>query len=174
MRVQGALDPCCPFLGAVCTLQLNQSEAEKPCGGVFTDFSSGATDTRCLSGSVLPGPQELCKQGPQEGGQPPVPEHSDLRGQLQCQGPAGASCLAVAVEATRAQPSQATAGGPDGAGAGGPEPPDLQVRARRQPGRQGGSHGRPMSWAVAGARGWLLLSSRAMSSAHTRAGFSDF
>ena len=83
--------PCCPFLGAVCTLQLNQSEAEMPCGGVFTDLALlGLRTLRVCPGSVLPGPQELCKQGPREEGWPPLPRAlCNLRGQLQCQGAGG-------------------------------------------------------------------------------------
>ena len=83
--------PCCPFLGAVCTLQLNQSEAEMPCGGVFTDLALlGLQTLRVCPGSVLPGPQELCKQEPREGGRPPLPRVlCNPRGQLQSQGAGG-------------------------------------------------------------------------------------
>lgn len=89
MRVQGALAPCCPFLGAVCTLQLINQRPRSHVGECLLISLLGPWTRGVCPGSVLPGPQELCKQGPQEGGRPPVPEHSDLRGQLQCQGACG-------------------------------------------------------------------------------------
>lgn len=176
MRVQGAPAPCCPFLGAVCTLQLNQSEAEMPCGGVCIDLALlGLRTLRVCPGSVLPGPQELCKQGPREGRQPPRPRVlCDLRGRLQCQEAGGGLLPGCGCGGNMGLAKPGDGQGARGSGHRSPAPPGLRVRRGGDWRDRAAATGGPPSRVAAGAWAWLLLGSGSVSSAHTQAGFSDF
>ena len=107
MLVQDAPAPRYPFLGAVCTLQLNQSEAEMPWRGVFTDLAFlGLRTLHVCPGSVLPGsPGALQTRAPggKEASPPPSAPHSE-GGRPQCQG-AGRGLLPWLLRKCR--PSQA-------------------------------------------------------------------
>ena len=120
-------------------------------------------------------PRSFANKSPGREGGLPSPECSATRGaSCRAKGLAGASCPAVAAEETQAQPSQVMARGPKVVGMGSPAPPGLRVRCRGDWGDRAAATGGPPSRMAAGARGWLLRSSGSVSSAHTRAGFSDF
>lgn len=115
MLVQGAQAPRRPFLGAVCTLQRNQSEAEGPRWGALTDLAFlGLRMLRGCPGSVLPGPPGALQTralGGKEASPPPSAVHSEgpeqvLRGQQRPPAPAAEELQAKPAQPQRGAPSE--------------------------------------------------------------------